>query len=179
MLKINKSRSFATDWGCIHDDEARAAYVDVVSKEHQNFSAKTSGLIINPYWPYIGASPDGIVECSCCGMRCLEIKCPHSYRNSNPQALIGNDSYICRDSNSNVLVMEDHEYYYQMQTQLLVSTLEKCHFFILTMKDYCLIEVKANKILQGEIVTKCILLFQNVILQELLSKYFIENKIIP
>ena len=48
--------------------------------------------------------------------------------------------------------------------------------FLWTMKDYCLIEVKANKILQGEIVTKSTLLFQNVILLELLSKYFAENK---
>ena len=37
------------------------------------------------------------------------------------------------------------------------------------MKDYCLI-------LQGEIITKPTLLFQNVILLELLSKYFTENK---
>ena len=40
------------------------------------------------------------------------------------------------------------------------------------MKDYCLIEVKANKILQGEIITKSTVLFQNVISLELLSKYF-------
>ena len=65
--------------------------IDVVSKEHQNFSIETSGLKINPCWP------DGIVECSCCGVRCLEIKCPHSYRNSNIQHLNDNDSYIYRD----------------------------------------------------------------------------------
>ena len=92
----------------MHEDEARAAYVDVVSKEHQNVSIKTSGLIINPYWPYIGASPHGIGKCSCSGVRCLEMKCPHSYRNSNIQAFIDNDSYIYKDSNLNVLVKEDH-----------------------------------------------------------------------
>ena len=58
----------------MHEDNARAEYVDVVSKEHQNFSMKTSGLIINPCWPHMGASPDGIDECSCCGVRYLEIK---------------------------------------------------------------------------------------------------------
>ena len=125
----NKFWSVTTDWECMHEDEARVAYVDLVSKEHQNLSIKTSGLIINPCWPYnIGASPDGIVECSCCGMCCLEIKRPHSNRNGNIQALIDNDLYIYRDSNLKVLVKEDHEYYYQMQTQLLVSKLEKCHF---------------------------------------------------
>ena len=43
----NKFWSIATDWGCMHENEARAAYVDVVSKEHQNVPIKTSGLIIN------------------------------------------------------------------------------------------------------------------------------------
>ena len=45
----------------MHENEARAAYVDVVSKEHQNVPIKTSGLIINQCWPYKGASC--IVEC--------------------------------------------------------------------------------------------------------------------
>ena len=58
---------------------------------------------------YIGASPNGIVESSCCGVRCLEVKCPHSCRNSNIQTLIDNDSYIYWHSNSKVLVEEDHE----------------------------------------------------------------------
>ena len=31
----------------MQEDEARAAFVDFVTKEHQNFSIKTSGLIIN------------------------------------------------------------------------------------------------------------------------------------
>jgi hypothetical protein len=28
----------------------------------------------------LAASVDGMVECSCCGGRCLEIKCPFSHR---------------------------------------------------------------------------------------------------
>ena len=44
------------------------------------------------------------------------------------------------------------------------------------MKGYCLIEVKTNEILKGEIATKCTLLFQNEIFPEPLSKYFTENK---
>ena len=58
----------ATDWGCMYEDNARAAYVDIVSKVHQNFSMKTSGLIINPCWPHMGASPGGTENCSCCGV---------------------------------------------------------------------------------------------------------------
>ena len=77
LIKIicykNKFRNIVTNWGCMQEDEARAAFVDFVSKEHQNFSIKTSGLIINLCWSYIGALPDGIAECSCCNVRCIEI----------------------------------------------------------------------------------------------------------
>ena len=39
-----------------------------------------------------------------------------------------------------------------MQTQSLISKLEKCHYFIWTMKGNCSIEVEAKKILQGEVI---------------------------
>ena len=44
----NKFQSIAIDWGCMHENEAQAAYVEAVSKEHQNFGLETSGLIIDP-----------------------------------------------------------------------------------------------------------------------------------
>lgn len=46
--------------------------------EHTAFSLKTSGLLLVPSNPFVGASPDGIVECNCCGTGVLEIKCPYS-----------------------------------------------------------------------------------------------------
>ena len=81
---------------------------------------------------YIGASPNGIVESSCCGVRCLEVKCPHSCRNSNIQASlimtrIFTGTPIQKLWSRRIM---NHEYYCQMQTQLLASKLEKCHFFM-------------------------------------------------
>ena len=35
-----------------------------------------TGLYINPDVPHLGAPPDGLVTCDCCGEGCLEIKCP-------------------------------------------------------------------------------------------------------
>ena len=53
-----------------------------MSKSHLNHSINLSGLILNPDFPYLGASPDGIVNCSCCRVGCLEIKCPSKYRDN-------------------------------------------------------------------------------------------------
>lgn len=41
---------------------------------HENFQIFDSGLLINRDFPYLGASPDGIVSCDCCGIGLCEIK---------------------------------------------------------------------------------------------------------
>ena len=73
-----KFGNVATDWGIEHEKPAKDCYFIQNSKNHSNFTIRESGLVINPKWSYIGASPDGIVRCSYCGERCSEIKCPYS-----------------------------------------------------------------------------------------------------
>ncbi len=34
------------------------------------------GLVLSPDWPHLGASPDGVVACNCCGQGVLEVRCP-------------------------------------------------------------------------------------------------------
>ena len=36
------------------------------SNIHENISVRESGLSRSDVYPYLGASPDGILECSCC-----------------------------------------------------------------------------------------------------------------
>ena len=47
---------------------------------HVNFTIAKSGLVLNPEWPHLGASPDDIVQCDCCGKGVVEIKCPYRHR---------------------------------------------------------------------------------------------------
>ena len=44
------------------------------TNRHPVLSLSVSGLIVNPAWPFLGASPDGSIKCTCCGMGVLEIK---------------------------------------------------------------------------------------------------------
>ena len=63
-------------------------YVAKVSVLHQGFKYSPSGLIVNPFYPHLGASPDELVNCDCCfGEGVLEIKCPFSGRDCNPAEL--------------------------------------------------------------------------------------------
>ena len=66
----------ALTWGREKESVAREEYVSQLKYSHTNFESRIPGLIINPGYPYMAATPDGISSCECCGQRLLEIKCP-------------------------------------------------------------------------------------------------------
>ena len=80
-------------WGIEHENAAKECYFSIFSSSHENLTIRDSGLIINPNYPYIGASPDAIVECKCCGVRCLEIKYLYSHRGDSILKILGKKSY--------------------------------------------------------------------------------------
>ena len=51
--------------------------------KHSNFSLLESGLVINPLYPHFGATPDGIVQCTCCGRGVVEVKCPYRCKDTS------------------------------------------------------------------------------------------------
>ena len=76
----------ATIWGCQHEQKARNFYFKICNSQHESFSVKDSGLVINSEWPFIEESPDGIINCSCHGKGVLEIKCPFCNQESTIQS---------------------------------------------------------------------------------------------
>ena len=62
---------------------------------HQDFTLTKAGLYISKEKPFLGACPDGIISCSCCGKGALEIKCPFKYI-SGLQGVAGSSDYsVC------------------------------------------------------------------------------------
>ena len=49
-----------------------------------DFEMHTAGLLIRTYYTFLGATPDGVVSCYCCGSGLLEVKCPYKYRDIIP-----------------------------------------------------------------------------------------------
>lgn len=72
-------------WGCTHEKDALEAYTKKLSGIHKNFLLKNAGLFISIERPYIGASPDGIVMCDCCGKGAVEVKCPFCFKDGLPE----------------------------------------------------------------------------------------------
>lgn len=61
-------------YGCNHESIARKKYNSVMCQQHEAFSVCDSGLRVNLKWPFMGATPDGLVMCECCGTGACEIK---------------------------------------------------------------------------------------------------------
>ena len=72
--EIARFNTEATKWGCHHEQTARDAYYRYQKERHKNFKVSDSGLFVSTEHPYLGASPDGLVTCDCCGAGGCEIK---------------------------------------------------------------------------------------------------------
>ena len=95
---------------------------------HQDFTLRKAGLYISKEKPFLGASPDGIISCSCCGKGALEIKCPFKYI-SGLQGVAGS-SNCCLSAN--YTLKEGHEYYAQVQLHMYTANCVYTDFLVWT-----------------------------------------------
>ncbi|XP_047142692.2 uncharacterized protein LOC124816975 [Hydra vulgaris] len=137
--------------------KAREHYQTIMKEKHNDFQVTATGLHILYNKPYLGASPDSIVSCSCHSDGLLEIKCPFNYRNGLVNWEMDNNFPI----DSSVTMKKNHKYYAQVQGQLYVLNKEYCDFFVWAPNHYLLIRVTKDLEFIDEMMS-------------LLWKYFIE-----
>ena len=66
--------SAATEWGNTHESVARDQYEALHTVQHTDVVCQASGLCLSTAYPMFGASPDGLVQCTCYGEGLVEIK---------------------------------------------------------------------------------------------------------
>ena len=79
-----------------------------------------NGLDLVEENPFIGASSDSNVDCSCCGSGLLEVKCPSSIKREKPSH--ENLSFLTLKENGKVTLKQNHPFFYQ------VSRTNGCHW---------------------------------------------------
>ena len=120
-----------TTWGCKHEKAARDQYTKASKEKYAKFEVQDSRLVINPMWSFIGASPDGVVSCQCCGKGALEFKCPYCPREESVEEAASSDENFCLKTSDDELALDHtHSCYYQVQTQLFVLNVEYCDFCV-------------------------------------------------
>ena len=121
-------------YGLRLESTARRAYESMLKRTgHKDVKITLCGLLVDKDLPYIGASPDGIVECSCCSKRLLEIKCPTSCMHASPNET-NVECLQVRDGAT--LLKKQHKYYTQITGQMAVSGLSVCDFFVYSDMGY-------------------------------------------
>lgn len=104
----------------------------------KNFYSKATGntvlacgLVVHPYAPHLGASPDGIIFSATDGYGVLEVKCPSGKKTSTLTDSMQTKHFCLRKNENNEPELKmNHEYYFQVQGQMLLTGLPWCDFAI-------------------------------------------------
>ena len=160
-----------TKWGCSHEVDARKLYEKKMKEFHKGFDVSDSGFIINPKWPFVGATPDGNVACTCCGRGVLEIKCPYCHKGESIEVATANKKFCLNEGpNGEIFLDQSHAYFYQVQTQLFVGNVDYCDFCVCTFAQ------NAEHGLHIERITKDVKFWSNCIEK---AEYFFKNCLLP
>ena len=92
--------------------------------QHKNVKVSKTGLTIDATHLIFAASPDGLVQCACCGTGSLEIKCPYKHR----RLKVSTNTAVkdtCLDENRK---LETHCCYQQVQHRVEVTATPYCDF---------------------------------------------------
>ncbi|XP_024859127.1 uncharacterized protein LOC112450070 [Kryptolebias marmoratus] len=156
----------AIKWGRDNEPTARKSYTKAMKAHHQNFNVALCGLVVHPEHPHLGASPDGVANCSCCGRGTVEIKCPYKYKNG----LQGSheDPDFCLDKSFHLKT--NHEYYHQVQLHIFVCVVQYCDFVIWTQRDLLITRVAKDEEMLHTVLPIAEQFFRQSILPELLTR---------
>lgn len=160
----------ALKYGRTMEPAAREKYRAVlIESGHKDVVIQECGLFVHRKNVYMGASPDGLVSCSCCGTGVLEIKCPLSIAHEDPAQCV--PAYLTRDQHGNVTLKHSHVYFSQVAMHLAVTDLKWCDFFVYTSRGYLLQRITDDCVATrtAEIEKACQKMFFEFVLPELLS----------
>ena len=140
-----------------------------MTKKHENFKLSDAGLYIDYEDPFLGASPDGIVQCSCCSKGVVEVKCPYCHKDLPED----DTSTFCMVKQKGTWSLKrDHMYYYQVQLQLHVCDVTYADFVVWTENTTVIERLHENtEFFEGKI-TNVRNFFMYGVLPEIIGKWY-------
>ena len=106
-----------------------------MSANNNNLHVHDCGLVVNPAYSFLAATPDGKV-CDGGTTGVLEIKCPYGARNMTvAEAVDKIPNFFMATFGNCTKLKKNHPYFYQVQGQLMVTGAPFCDFVVYTSKD--------------------------------------------
>ena len=164
----------ATAYGCRHEKDAKETYISKTKDKHTNFHVSRSGLVVDPNYPFFGASPDGLIRCDCCGTGVLEIKCPFTCKDKSFLLKSKESSSFCLKTNDDqgLTIDTTRTYYYQIQAQMKFSGANYCDFVVWSDREVLIERIHPDNDFITSVLEKAMLLVKYGIVPELAGKWF-------
>lgn len=175
-------------WGCEHEKSAIEAYTNIASEKHKGLTVSPAGLFVDCEHSYIGASPDGVVQCGYCGKGLVEIKCPFCMKDGLPEEAEAStlpSSFCMEIVEDKWHLRKQHTYYYQVQTQLNVCQLSYCDFVLWTKNGIEIDRIVRDIAFYNEMIEDVTHFFIYGMLPEIIGKWYTrkplanENGVVP
>ena len=126
--------------GAKHETDAIKAYEEEMKNSHTDFKLSWCGLVINQEYPWIHATPDFLVSCTCCGMGCGEVKCPICIDRSDFDSYVLKKISCLEKVAGNFLLKRNHNSFFKFNNSFLhyqnenIMTLLFVHLIVLTVQ---------------------------------------------
>jgi hypothetical protein len=123
-------------------------------KSEKNAHLHDCGLIINNEFPFLAATPDGkLCENGECGL--VEIKCPYLARDLEiSDACSKLKNFMLKEESGIVSLDKNHDYFVQIQGQLLVTGAPWCELVVYTTKDMHVERILPDIVFMRDILLK-------------------------
>lgn len=145
----------------------------ILDSSHQQFLINECGLFLHLDYPFIGATPEGLVSCDCCGEGICEIKCPYSCHDECIEESVDKrTSCLEKYAKGNFLLKRNHAYYYQVQCQLFCTNRTYCDFVLWSSKDIHVERIYPDENIWHDSVEKAQHFFLSAVLPEMIGKWF-------
>lgn len=147
-------------WG-----SSKRSLLSVQDNRHQGLKIEESGFFISTEYGFLGATPDGLVSCKCCGNGVIEIKCPFCQRDKDLTECMKNKNFCLESTPDGKHQLKgNHPYFYQVQVQLFCTGRSHCDFIVWTEKSIYVERItaderfmKGNLLKVKEFVTRCLI----------------------
>lgn len=111
----------------MHEEDAAKAFLMTVGKQHRNGKLHSCDLFVSKSRPFLGASPDNIFPCDCCGETAMEYKCPYSVRGMLISEVWDKVEYL-EMHEGKLKLKRGHRHYTQITGEMDMSGLERLFF---------------------------------------------------
>ena len=146
----------AIEHGNRNESRARDLYV---RQRSPSLHTHACGFVVNEQFMFLGASPDGkVCQDSQCGI--IEIKCPYKARNMTVSEAVTTlqPDFMLDDGMD---LKKTHNYYAQVQGQLMITGAPFCDFIVFTYKDLFVIRVLPDQDYMVTLLNKLCAFFEN------------------